>query len=82
MLSAEKRQETYWVSNDEKVKWIDDYVERETAVARKLGQDAETAIMQELRDMTTTDNAGATIREPKTTFEELINAIGDNQNVF
>jgi len=35
-------------------------VERETAVARKRVQDAETAIMQELNDMTTSENVGAT----------------------
>ena len=35
-------------------------MERETAVARKRVQDAETAIMQELNDMTTSENVGAT----------------------
>jgi len=34
-LSVEKRQETHFLSNEEKEKWIEDYVERETAVARK-----------------------------------------------
>ena len=33
--SAEKRQETHFLSNEEKEKWIEDYVDRETAVARK-----------------------------------------------
>jgi len=46
-LSAEKRQETHVLSNEEKEKWIEDYVDRETAVARKQVQDAKTAIMQE-----------------------------------
>jgi len=33
--SAEKWQETYFLSNHEKETWIKDYMERETAVARK-----------------------------------------------
>jgi len=77
-LSAEKRQETQFLSNDEKEKWIKDYVERETAVARKRVQDAETATMRELNDMTTAENAGATTGKPETTFEEMLNAIGDS----
>ena len=52
-LSAEKTQEAQFLSNDEKDKWIEDYVEREIAVARKLVQDADTVIMQELKDKTT-----------------------------
>jgi hypothetical protein len=34
-LAAEKRQETHFLSNEQKEKWIEDFVERETAVARK-----------------------------------------------
>jgi hypothetical protein len=34
-LAAEKRQETHFLNNEEKEKWIEDYVERETAVASK-----------------------------------------------
>jgi uncharacterized protein with WD repeat len=34
-LVAEKRRETHFLSNEEKEKWIKDYVERETAGARK-----------------------------------------------
>ena len=59
-LSAEKRQETHFLSNDEKEKWIKDYVERNTTVARKRVQDAETVITQVLNDMTTAPNVGAT----------------------
>jgi len=36
----------HFLSNEVKEKWIEDYVERETAEARKRVQDAETAIMQ------------------------------------
>jgi hypothetical protein len=34
-LAAEKRRETHFLSNEEKGKWIEDFVERETAGARK-----------------------------------------------
>jgi hypothetical protein len=51
-LAAEKRQEIHFFSNEEKVKWIKDYVERETAGARKRVEDAEAAIKQEQDDMT------------------------------
>jgi len=51
-------------------------------MARKRVQDAETAIMQELKDMTTAESAGATNRKPETTFEEMLNAIGVNLSDF
>jgi hypothetical protein len=47
-------------------------VERETAVARKRVQDAETVMMQELKDITTAT------RKLRTTFEDMLNAIGDS----
>jgi len=71
-LAAEKRWETNFLSNKEKVKWIEEFVERETAVARKRVQDAGTAMMQELKDMTTATG------KRETTFEEMLNAIGDS----
>jgi len=74
-LAAEKRQQTHFLSNEEKEKWIEDFVERVTAVARKRVQDAETALM---RDMTTAENECATTGKPETTFEEMLNAVGDN----
>ena len=49
-LSAEERQETYFLSNKHKEKWNEDYMDRETAVARKRVQHTETAIMQEQED--------------------------------
>jgi len=78
MLSAENRCETHFLSNEEREKWIEAYVERQTAVARKRVQDAETAIMQELKDMTSAESMGATTRKPETTFEEIMNAIRDS----
>jgi len=73
-LSVEKMQKMHCSSNEEKENWIEDYVERETAVARKQVQDAATAIMQELHDMTTADNTGATTRKPDTISEKMLNA--------
>jgi hypothetical protein len=43
-LAAEKQQETHFLSNEEKEKWIEDFVERETAGARKRVEDAEAAV--------------------------------------
>jgi hypothetical protein len=77
-LPAENRQEKDFLNNEEKEKWIEDYVERETAGARNRVQDAETAILQELKDMTTAESAGGTTRKPETKFEEVLNAIGDS----
>jgi hypothetical protein len=50
-LAAEKRWETHFLSNEERENWIEDYLERETAVARKRVQDAKTAMMQEQEHM-------------------------------
>jgi hypothetical protein len=57
-LAAEKQRETHILSNGEKEKWIEDYVERETAGARKRVEDAEAAVHQEKDDMTHAEIAG------------------------
>jgi len=44
-LSVEKWRVTHISSEKEQEKWIEHYVDRETAVARKRVQDAEIAIM-------------------------------------
>jgi len=77
-LAAEKRREMHFLSNEEKEKWIEDYVERETAGARKRVEDAEVAVQQEQDDMTHAEIAGLTPREPEKTFEEMMAAIGDS----
>jgi len=46
-LPSEKQWETHFLSHDQNKKWIEDFVERETAVARKQVEDAEAAIRQE-----------------------------------
>jgi hypothetical protein len=77
-LAAEKRRETHFLSNEEKEKWIEDYVERETAGARKRVEDAEAAVQQELDNMTHAEIVGMTSRESQKTFEEMLVAIRDS----
>jgi len=77
-LAAEKRRETHFLSNEEKEKWIEDYVVRETAVARKRVEDAEAAFQQEQDNRKHAEIAGLTYREPEKTFEEMLVAIGDS----
>jgi hypothetical protein len=72
MLAAEKRQETHFLSNEETDNWIKDFVERESAVARKRVQDIETAMMQELKNLTSATG------KHKRTYGEKLNAIGDS----
>jgi len=76
-LAAGKRREIHFLGNEEKQKWIEDYVERETAVARKRVEDAETAIEKEQDDMRNAEKAGLTSTKPETTFVEMSNVIGD-----
>jgi len=77
-LVAEIVRETHFLSNEAKEPWIEDYVERESAVARKRVEDAETAIKQKQEDMSNVDKAELTTRKPEKTFEEMLNAIGDS----
>jgi len=77
-LAAEKRRETHFLSNEEKEKCIEDYVERETAGARKRVEDAEAAVHQEKDNMMHAEIAGLTPREPEKTFEEMMAAIRDS----
>jgi hypothetical protein len=77
-LAAEKLRETHCVSNEEKEQWIQDYVDRETAGARKRVEDAEAAVQQEQDDMAHAEIAGLTSREPEKPFEEMIAAVGDS----
>jgi len=76
-LAAGKQREPRFSSHEEKVKWMEDYVETETAVARKRVENAEAAIQQQQEHMRNAEKAGLTITKPGTTFEEMVNAIGD-----
>ena len=53
-------------------------MERETAVARKRFQDAQTAMMQEQEHMVNVEKGLLTTTKPEITFEEMLNAIGDS----
>jgi len=75
-LTVEERRETHFISNEEKDKWIEDFVERETAGARKRVEHLEAAVQQEQDDMVRTEVSGLTSREPEKTFEEMMAAIG------
>ena len=65
------------LGNEEQQKWIDDYVDRETAVARKQVQAAETAIMQKQEHMRNVEKARSTTTKPEKSFE-MLNAISDS----
>jgi len=67
-------------SNEEKAKWIKDYVDRETTLARMQVQDAETAIRQEQEDIKNAEKAGSTNKKPEKTYQEMLNAIRDGLN--
>ena len=68
----------HFLSNDETEEWIKDYVARETVVARKRVEDAETAMKLRQEDMSNVEKAGLTTREPEKTLEEMLNANGDS----
>jgi hypothetical protein len=76
-FAAEKRRETHILSNQEQDIWIVDYVETETAGARKRVEDTEAAVQQEQDDMMHAEIARLTSREPKMMFEEMLVATGD-----
>jgi len=77
-LAAEKWQETHLSSDDEREKWIEDYVEPQTAVARQRVQDAETVILQEQEQMGNVEKGPSTTTKPEITFAEMLSAIGDS----
>jgi hypothetical protein len=78
MLVAEKLQETHFICNQEKEKWIGDYVGKETGGARKRGGDSDVVVQQEEEDMKNGENAGLINRELVKTLQEIMVAIGDN----
>jgi len=77
-LAAEKRRETHFLSHEETEKWIEDYVERETAGAKKRVEDAEAAVQQEQDDRTNAGIARLTSREPEKPCAGMLVAIGDS----
>jgi len=66
------------LSNKEQEKWMEDYVERETAVETKGVKVAETVIRQEQKDMKSAENTGLSITQPEKLIEEMMIAIGES----
>jgi len=81
-LPAENRREMHFSSNEEKEKWIDNDEDRETTDARKRVRDTETAIMQEQEHMRNVEKAQSTTTQPETTFEEMLNAVGERLSKY
>jgi len=77
-LAAERRRETNFSNQAEKEKWIENYVERETAGARKPVEDAEAVIRQEQENTAIAENTGLTDREPEKRFPEMVVGIGES----
>ena len=72
--AAELRAETKFMSKEAKEKWIEKFVDSETAAARKRVVEAEAAVERE-RDAVL---KRAVVDTTKITFEEMLEAIGDN----
>ena len=75
---AERKEKTNCLDNIEKEKWIEDYVERETTVARKGVEDAETAVKREQEVIGCAESEVLTGRESGQTFDEMLDAIGES----
>jgi hypothetical protein len=81
-LAAETHRETHFLSHEEKKKWIQDYVERETAGARKRVEDAEAVVQPEQDNMADAEITGLRSSEPEKTFEEMMAASRDTLSVL
>jgi len=67
----------HFFSNEEKAKWIQYYIERETTGAKKRLGDAESVIHQEQDDSRKAENTGLTNSEPEMTVQEMMVSLGD-----
>ena len=72
---GEKQRDTDFLSHNEQSTLIEDYVERETAVACKRVEDAEAAIRQKREIMGTADNTDLATRQPEKLYLEKMVAI-------
>jgi len=68
-LSADKRPQTHIFINKEIGKWIDYYVDRETAGASKRVEDAKTAIMPEQEDISDAEKERLTTQKPEQIYD-------------
>jgi len=67
----------HFLNKEEEDKWIDNYVDRETAVASNRVQHAETAIRHEQEDLRHAEKAGSTTSVREASREGMLNAIED-----
>jgi hypothetical protein len=74
--AAERRRKINFVKTKGKEKWIKDYMETETALARKGVEDAETAMKQEQKEIGTHESGGLTSSESGQMFEKMLDAMG------
>jgi hypothetical protein len=74
-LTAQKQQETHFGSNNGKEQWIEDYVERETAGARKQVEDPEAAVEHEQEHMKHDEIARLMTRQPEKAFKQMMVAL-------
>jgi len=77
-LAVEKRRDPHFFSNQGREKWIEDYVERETAVSRKPVHDPQTALMQEHEHMVNVKKGQSTTTKLEIPLKEMLKAIGDS----
>jgi len=75
---VEKQRETHFLCNEEKEKWIENYVEWQTTGAKKRVADTEAAVQQEQEDVMHAETVGLTSTEPEKTFEEMLVAMWDS----
>ena len=77
-IVAAKWRLTHFLSNEDQAQWIKEYVDSETAVARKRVEDVETATVQEQEVMRNAENVELTTRKPNKPFLEMLNAVADS----
>jgi len=77
-LTAEKRLQTHFPSHVDIAKWIENDVDRESAVRVKRVEDAEIVIQQEHHDMRKAKIAELTARKPAKMLQAMLNAIRDS----
>jgi len=70
-----KRQETLFLSTEEKGNWIEIYMDKETTWAGAWDKDVERVIMVEQEDMENAEKAGSATRQRETAFEKMLYAI-------
>lgn len=69
--------EMHCLCNKEEVKWIEDYVDRGTAVARKWVQDTPTTIMEEVEDIRHAEQELSTPRKHEKSCDEILLFVRD-----